>query len=40
VNLKSELMLEELIRKQRSRDAQMEELNSALAELKRGNPKQ
>src|ERR1700737_858034 len=40
VNLKSELMLEELIRKQRARDAQMEELNSALAELKRGNPKQ
>jgi len=40
VNLKSELMLEELIRKQRARDTQMEELNSALAELKRGNPKQ
>jgi len=38
VNLKSELMLEELIRKQRARDTQMEELNSALAELKRGNP--
>ncbi|HSQ18848.1 MAG TPA: DUF1003 domain-containing protein [Blastocatellia bacterium] len=31
VNLKSELMLEELIRKQRERDAQMEELNRALA---------
>ena len=38
VNLKSELMLEELIRKQRMRDAQMEELNRTLAELKRGNP--
>ena len=33
VNLKSELMLEELIRKQRSRDAQMDQLNSALATL-------
>ncbi len=30
VNLKSELMLEELIRKQRARDAQMDQLNSAL----------
>jgi uncharacterized membrane protein len=40
VNLKSELMLEELIRKQRMRDAQMEELNRTLAELKQGNPKQ
>jgi len=30
VNLKSELMLEELIRKQRERDAQMQELNRAL----------
>ena len=40
VNLKSELMLEELIRKQRLRDAQMEELNRTLAELKRANPKQ
>lgn len=39
VNLKSELMLEELIRKQRMRDAQMEELNTTLAELKPGNPK-
>jgi CRP/FNR family cyclic AMP-dependent transcriptional regulator len=39
VNLKSELMLEELIRKQRMRDAQMEDLNHTLAELKRGNPK-
>src|SRR5947207_607638 len=33
VNLKSELMLEELIRKQRYRDAQMEQLNEALAAL-------
>src|SRR5713226_1594433 len=33
VNLKSELMLEELIRKQRLRDAQMDQLNSALAAL-------
>jgi CRP/FNR family cyclic AMP-dependent transcriptional regulator len=33
VNLKSELMLEELIRKQRMRDAQMEELNHTLAML-------
>src|SRR5437667_49186 len=33
VNLKSELMLEELIRKQRARDAQMDHLNSALAAL-------
>jgi CRP/FNR family cyclic AMP-dependent transcriptional regulator len=40
VNLKSELMLEELIRKQRMRDAQMEDLNRTLAELKQGNPKQ
>jgi len=39
VNLKSELMLEELIRKQRMRDAQMEELNRTLAELKQSNPK-
>ena len=41
VNLKSELMLEELIRKQRMRDAQMDQLNSALAameaELKKKN---
>jgi uncharacterized membrane protein len=36
VNLKSELMLEELIRKQRMRDAQMDQLNSALAALKAG----
>jgi uncharacterized membrane protein len=33
VNLKSELMLEELIRKQRERDVQMEKLNGTLAEL-------
>jgi len=38
VNLKSELMLEELIRKQRERDAQMEEVNRALAALKRDKP--
>ena len=36
VNLKSELMLEELIRKQRARDAQLEALNKALADLKQG----
>ena len=34
VNLKSELMLEELIRKQRARDAQIDELNSALVTLR------
>ena len=34
VNLKSELMLEELIRKQRVRDAQMEDLNRTLATLR------
>src|ERR1700682_5297624 len=39
VNLKSELMLEELIRKQRMRDAQMEDLNRTLAELKQNDPK-
>jgi uncharacterized membrane protein len=33
VNLKSELMLEELIRKQRVRDTQMDQLNSALATM-------
>ncbi len=33
VNLKSELMLEELIRKQRARDLQIDQLNSALATL-------
>jgi uncharacterized membrane protein len=40
VNLKSELMLEELIRKQRERDAQMDHLNQALAALKQTNPLQ
>jgi CRP/FNR family transcriptional regulator, cyclic AMP receptor protein len=34
VNLKSELMLEELIRKQRARDTQMDELNRELAALR------
>lgn len=34
VNLKSELMLEELIRKQRMRDLQMDDLNRTLAALK------
>jgi len=38
VNLKSELMLEELIRKQRERDAQIDELTRALAALKRDKP--
>lgn len=38
VNLKSEFMLEELIRKQRDRDIQMDELNQALAKLKSGGP--
>src|SRR4029078_11658293 len=33
VNLKSELMLEELMRKQRMRDAQMDQLNKSLASL-------
>jgi CRP/FNR family cyclic AMP-dependent transcriptional regulator len=33
VNLKSELMLEELMRKQRMRDAQLDQLNNALAAL-------
>lgn len=33
VNLKSELMLEELIRKQRERDAQIDQLNAALKKL-------
>ena len=33
VNLKSELMLEELVRKQRARDVQIDQLNSALATL-------
>src|SRR2546429_5074537 len=40
VNLKSELMLEELIRKQRERDAQMDQLNKALAALGQGKPPQ
>src|SRR5437762_5817637 len=34
VNLKSELMLEEIVRKQRERDTQMDHLNGALAALK------
>jgi uncharacterized membrane protein len=38
VNLKSELMLEELVRKQRERDAQIDEVNRALAALKRDSP--
>ncbi len=37
VNLKSELMLEELVRKQRERDMQIDEVNRALSALKRGN---
>jgi len=40
VNLKSELMLEELIRKQRARDVQMDELNRALLTLQTALPKQ
>ena len=36
VNLKSELMLEELVRKQRERDVQIEELNRAIAKLNQG----
>jgi uncharacterized membrane protein len=36
VNLKSELMLEELMRKQKMRDAQMDQLNRTLAALKPG----
>src|SRR5216684_1289990 len=39
VNLKSELMLEELIRKQRYRDAQMEQLNQTLADRKQDDSK-
>jgi uncharacterized membrane protein len=39
VNLKSELMLEELIRKQRMRDIQMDELNRTLAALQQAKPK-
>jgi uncharacterized membrane protein len=38
VNLKSELMLEELVRKQRERDVQIDEVNRALAALKRDKP--
>ncbi|HYX31332.1 MAG TPA: DUF1003 domain-containing protein [Pyrinomonadaceae bacterium] len=34
VNLKSELMLEELVRKQRERDVQMDELNAALRTMR------
>jgi len=40
VNLKSELMLEELIRKQRMRDIQMDELNRTLAALQQAKPNQ
>ena len=39
VNLKSELMLEELMRKQRMRDGQMDQLNNALAALEAKLPK-
>jgi uncharacterized membrane protein len=38
VNLKSELMLEELIRKQRERDVQIDEVNRALVALKQNKP--
>src|SRR5437763_6029481 len=40
VNLKSELMLEELIRKNTARDAQIAHLNKALAALGHSNPPQ
>ena len=40
VNLKSELMLEELMRKQRMRDAQMDQLNSTLAALQASSQRQ
>jgi len=40
VNLKSELMLEELVRKQRERDAQIDQLNRTIAALRQGNPNQ
>ena len=40
VNLKSELMLEELVRKQRERDVQIEELNRAIAKLNQGTSAQ
>jgi hypothetical protein len=33
VNLKSELMLEELVRKQRQRDSQIDQLNSTLIQM-------
>jgi uncharacterized membrane protein len=39
VNLKSELMLEELVRKQRARDVQMDQLNSALKALQTSQQK-
>src|SRR5215510_3442611 len=38
VNLKSELMLEELVRKQRERDVQIDQLNAALARLQKSLP--
>jgi uncharacterized membrane protein len=37
VNLKSEIMLEELVRKQRVRDAQIDQLQDALAQLQRSS---
>jgi len=40
VNLKSELMLEELVRKQRERDVQIDELNAALVQLRKSLPHQ
>ena len=40
VNLKSELMLEELVRKQRERDVQIDELNAALVQLRTSLPNQ
>jgi uncharacterized membrane protein len=40
VNLKSELMLEELVRKQRQRDVQIDELNAALVQLRKSLPTQ
>src|SRR5437764_2362970 len=40
VNLKSELMLEEIVRKQRERDAQMDHLNKAFAALGHSTPPQ
>jgi len=38
VNLKSELMLEELVRKQRERDLQIDQLNAALVQLRKSLP--